>query len=71
MAYHTNTRRVFYSWRRAARIARSYGTQTGWKHRVCRVHGGYRVARTDRRVGPFKPFARWLGPEPIRMVIEL
>ena len=71
MAFHTNTRRVFDSWRRAARIAHGYGMQTGWKHRVTRVRGGYQVTKTERRIGPFKPFAKWLGPEPIRMVIEL
>lgn len=50
MAYHTNLRRVFDRWDRAAMIARNYGYQTGWKHRVRKAGKVWRVERTDRRV---------------------
>jgi hypothetical protein len=49
MAYHTNLRRAFSSWRRAVYVANAYGWQTGWKYRVRRVRSVWRIERTDRR----------------------
>lgn len=70
MAYHTNTRRVFDHWARAAMIARNYGYQTGLKHRIRRTRNVWRVERTDKPVGPFgPPWARHLGQ--VRMTINL
>lgn len=51
MAYHTNLRRAWSDWRRAACIARGYGYQTGWKHRVRKAHHAspmWIVERTDK-----------------------
>lgn len=52
MAFRPNTRRVFTSWQRAAVVARGWGWQTGWKHRITKIRGGYRATRTDRRSCP-------------------
>lgn len=61
MSFRPNTRRVYTSWARAARHATTWGHQTGWKHRVQRYRDWYVVRRTKRRIGPFKPFAKYIG----------
>lgn len=57
MAYHTNTRRVFSSWPRAVEVALTYGSQTGWKHKVRQIAARdaargpvWRVERTGQRI---------------------
>jgi hypothetical protein len=63
-------RRVYASWRRAMTNARGYAGTSGWKHRVCRVRGGFFVvAKTDRRVDWGPPWAKPLGA--VRMTIDL
>jgi hypothetical protein len=69
MTFRPNTRRVLPSWSAAARLARTWGSQTGWKYRVVRFRDSWVVRRTDKRCGPFKPWARDLGV--VRMTIEM
>jgi hypothetical protein len=69
MAYHPNTRKVLPSWAAAARLARIYGSQTGRKYRVVRYRDWWMVRRTEKRCGPFKPWAKNLGT--VRMTINI
>jgi hypothetical protein len=69
MAYHPNDRKVLPSWSAAARLARTYGSQTGWKYRVVRYRDWWMVKRTEKRCGPFKSWARDLGT--VRMTISI
>lgn len=70
MAFKPNTRRVYTSWARAACDARGWGSQTGWKHRVQRYRQWWVVRRTDKRIGPFKPWARNIGEVQMTIVIN-
>ena len=55
MTFRPNTRRVYTSWGKAARHARGWGRQTGWKHREQRYRDWWVVRRTTKRIGPFGP----------------
>lgn len=59
MTFRPNTRRVFDSWSRAAAAGYTWAWQTGWKHRITKVRGGYRATRTDRRADLVREQAAW------------
>lgn len=69
MTFRPNTRRVLPSWVEAARLARTWGSQTGRKYRVVRYRDWWMVKRTEKRCGPFKPWAKNLGT--VRMTINV
>lgn len=67
--YRPNARKVLPSWDAAARLARTYGSQTGWKYRVVRYRDWWIVKRTERRCAPAEPRAVDLGT--VRMTINI
>lgn len=69
MTFRPNTRRVYTSWGKAARDARTWGAQTGRKHRVQRYRQWWIVRRTDKRTGPFESWAKDLRE--VRMTVVL
>jgi hypothetical protein len=64
VTFRPNTRRIFTSWARAAVAGYGWAFQTGWKHRIAKARGGYRVTRTERpadRVREFGTYWRSTG----------
>lgn len=70
MTFRPNTRRVYASWREAMCAARTWGSQTGRKHRVQRYRDWWVVRRTAKRTGPFPPpVGHCIGE--VRLVIDM